>query len=354
MQDNGSPGQLQADGFSGISALAFDSNTNTLYGVAATADQLVIINTSTGQATGVGTPGLLSFGSVGGIAFDPESNILYGVDSSADMLLQINTSTGIGSGIGSPGSLSPFRNATGLAIKTPIIPPPGSTDYGWVKPHGGFWNANNWVEPGFPTGNDATATFGDVLTAPATIVADINVTVKRLSFDSPIPYNVSGQGNVSFEADAGDAALLVLQGAHQFQAVVDLVSNTDVEVAGGSSLTFNNALNLNGNTLTKTGAGTVAINNTLTLGGGMVSLLEGSLTGIGTIGGDVDNDGGTISPGTSLATNPIPEPSGIMLVALAVMSFWVAMGGRPKLCPAGRRAAIGDTFPGRAGPIGPS
>ena len=123
MQDNGSPGQLQADGFSGISALAFDSNTNTLYGVAATADQLVIINTSTGQATGVGTPGLLSFGSVGGIAFDPESNILYGVDSSADMLLQINTSTGIGSGIGSPGSLSPFRNATGLAIKTPIIPP---------------------------------------------------------------------------------------------------------------------------------------------------------------------------------------------------------------------------------------
>jgi len=54
-----------------------------------------------------------------------------------------------------------------------------------------------------------------------------------------------------------------------------------------------------GNTLTKTGAGEMTIRNDLVTNGGTVSVQEGNLSGIGPITGDVNNSGGTISPGNS-------------------------------------------------------
>ena len=88
-------------------------------------------------------------------------------------------------------------------------------------------------------------------------------------------------------------------GTHQFQAVVNLLADTTMNVASGSTLSFNNALNLTGNTLIKTGDGTVAINNQLTTAGGNVDVQQGTISGNGTIGGDVTNSGGTTSPGNS-------------------------------------------------------
>ena len=54
-----------------------------------------------------------------------------------------------------------------------------------------------------------------------------------------------------------------------------------------------------GNTLTKTGVGTLAINNNVLTGGGTVNCEQGTCSGTGTIGGDLNNGGGTISPGNS-------------------------------------------------------
>jgi len=43
----------------------------------------------------------------------------------------------------------------------------------------------------------------------------------------------------------------------------------------------------------------------------------GSITGVGTIGGDVTNDGGTISPGLRLpGQSPVPEPAGLVLLVI--------------------------------------
>ena len=87
-------------------------------------------------------------------------------------------------------------------------------------------------------------------------------------------------------------------------------------IADGS----NNALTLNGNTLTKTGTGDLVIRNDLLTGGGMVSLQEGALAGNGTVGGDVVNDGGTISPGNSLeAASIVPEPGTWLLTAVGLL-----------------------------------
>ena len=52
---------------------------------------------------------------------------------------------------------------------------------------------------------------------------------------------------------------------------MNLLDDTAADVATGSTLSFNNALNLNGNNLAKTGAGTLLINNALNSGGGTVT-----------------------------------------------------------------------------------
>lgn len=112
-------------------------------------------------------------------------------------------------------------------------------------------------------------------------------------------------------------SVTVDQGNHEFQVVTNLENDTTAHVASGSLLSFNNALNLNGNTLTKTGAGEMAIRNDLVAGGGTVSILEGTVSGNGTVGGNVMNDRGIISPGNNTeALTQVPEPSTLALLVL--------------------------------------
>ena len=92
------------------------------------------------------------------------------------------------------------------------------------------------------------------------------------------------------------------------------MDNTTLDIASGSTLSFNHALNLMGNTLTKTGAGMISINNLLATGAGTVDVQEGTVTGSGAVGGNVINAGGTLSPGNSTPVSAVPEPSGILLL----------------------------------------
>ena len=93
-----------------------------------------------------------------------------------------------------------------------------------------------------------------------------------------------------------------------------------MDVASGSRLTFTNTLDLNGQTLTMSGAGDVAINNKLVTNGGTLVGLQGTISGVGTIGGDVNNEGGIISPGNALSfgdsVSGVPEPSSLLLLML--------------------------------------
>ncbi len=175
----------------------------------------------------------------------------------------------------------------------------------WSDGNGGDWAApSNWgsVVTSAPHGNNNAVLFGPAITAPRTVFTDTAVTVRHIQFDNADTFAIIGTGSVNLAADAGNASIDVVQGNHQFQAIVNLNSNTDVNVAAGSSLTFINALNLGGNTLTKTGAGEMFINNLLNTGGGSVLASAGVLAGGGTIGGDLANIGATVAPGNSAGT----------------------------------------------------
>ena len=167
----------------------------------------------------------------------------------------------------------------------------------WLS--GSSWAPVDGAIGGIPNSNKRTAILGSIHTAPSTTVVDEDVTVKEVRFDSSISYAIAGSGSMNLEADAGNASVQVLQGSHQFQAVVNLNSNTIVDVASGSVLEFNNRLNLNGNNLSQTGMGTLAINSVVNADGGSVNAAAGVLTGNGTIEGDLVNSGGSVSPGNS-------------------------------------------------------
>jgi len=91
----------------------------------------------------------------------------------------------------------------------------------------------------------------------------------------------------------------VAAGSQEFQVPFGIHSATEVNVATDATLTFNNALNLNGQTLSKTGDGTMTVNNVLSTGGGTIQGLAGAISGSGTVGGDLNNSGATVAPGNS-------------------------------------------------------
>jgi hypothetical protein len=131
------------------------------------------------------------------------------------------------------------------------------------------------------------------------VVVDSAVTVKGITFDNANTYAIAGTASVNLEAVAGNSAINVVQGTHEFQSRVILASDTDVDVAMGASLEFNNRLDLGGKTLTKSGDGAMTVNNDLNTSGGSIVVLGGLLGGGGTVGGDLNNPSGTVGPGNS-------------------------------------------------------
>ena len=102
---------------------------------------------------------------------------------------------------------------------------------------------------------------------------------------------------------------------------MNLNSNTDVKVAAGATLEFDNRLNLMGNTLTKTGAGEIQFNSNVITGNGTVDCQEGTCSGSGTVSGDLNNGGGTVSPGNSpgvldIEGNYTQSTEGLLLIEL--------------------------------------
>ena len=191
--------------------------------------------------------------------------------------------------------------------------------FSWLRDGSGDWNQSaNWSYGTVPNGKTARVVLGDAITSPQTLFTNRDVVVKEITLDSEHRYVISGTGDIHLEADEGDAAVNVvhpsIEGAHEFQTPVDLHSDTFVNVGSGASLVFNNRVNLNGQSLIKTGLGEIFFNNHLASEDGMFFCQEGVCSGTSTISANVVNGGGTISPGNSMGVTPVPEAS---------ISYWV-------------------------------
>lgn len=201
-------------------------------------------------------------------------------------------------------------------LQVAVLPFP--RDFAWQGNGIGEWNVpGNWnLGQGFPNHPNHTARFADAISRPTTIVTNEPVSVNRIEFDNTSnSYAIGGLGSVNLMANTAPTPFtptINVQGAHQFQAIVNLHNDTSIDVVSGSKLLFNNILNLMGNTLTKTGGGEIAVRNDLNTDGGTIDVQQGMISGNGTIRGHVNNKGGTLSPGNSdrvkqVTENPVPN-----------------------------------------------
>lgn len=198
----------------------------------------------------------------------------------------------------------------------------------WNQTAGGDWNAiGNWTGL-VPNSDAAEVTFGDKITATSTVFTDQDVTVHNVTFANPNRYVVAGGGTITLTGNSSvaTASLSTLIGDHEFQAPIALASDTGASISAGTTLSFNNSLNLAGNTLTKTGGGTLALNNNIVTGtGGTIQCNSGICGGSGTVNGDLSNNG-VVAPGSSagaqLVAATVPEPSTLLLLSVASLLFY--------------------------------
>lgn len=197
----------------------------------------------------------------------------------------------------------------GLVICDGTCPSPTFADVvAWKDDSLGDWqNSFNWTSvnsgeiASAPVTNKMTAVFGDAIGSNRTVFTDETTVVNSIQFDNANSYFLAGAGNVDLQANtsAGNPTVQVIQGSHEFQVRVEISDAATVDVAAGSSLDFVNRLDLNGNTLTKTGDGTLLVNNSFNTGSGTIVSNGGVIGGGGVVGGDIDNSGGTVAPGNS-------------------------------------------------------
>ena len=223
------------------------------------------------------------------------------------------------------GGADPFVGLSEVQFFGAVGPPP--TESEWRLDAGGNWNSNyswsNFIVPN--DDNRLMAIFGSAINSPRTVVTDESVTVNGVTFDNPVSYGIAGHGSVDLDMNTGltqNPTINVVQGLHEFQVQVNLNGDTEVNIAAPSAvLEFNNRLNLNGHALTKTGAGTLAINNVLAEGAlGSLNCQSGACIGSGTVQGDLAN-GSVVAPGSStgvlsVAGNYTQSGTGILAIEL--------------------------------------
>ena len=185
--------------------------------------------------------------------------------------------------------------------------PGGSARSVWTSTGIANWHeASNWTDVGPADNRNETAVFGSMITDHTLVGLNSDITVTAVEFDSPeYSYAIAGHGSVSLQSDSAltvTPAIRAFSGTHEFQVPVNFTEDANVVVAAGSTLVFNNAVDLMGNTLTKIGAGELTLNNDLLTSGGMLDVQQGTVTGTASVSGDVVNSGGTVSPGNSPGT----------------------------------------------------
>jgi hypothetical protein len=181
------------------------------------------------------------------------------------------------------------------------VVPPGD-DFVWnvAGGAGGEWNTSaNWSPSTVPSTNDHTVTFNSS-SSGGTIAVTGPVTVNKISFDSASDsFTVTGPEVISLQASTElvDPSISVVAGSHTISADIHQVDGVTVGVADGASLTVG-AVNLDGGTMQKHGAGELRIDGTAAGSVGNLVANAGTISGSGTVGGDFVNIASTVAPGS--------------------------------------------------------
>jgi hypothetical protein len=243
---------------------------------------------------------------------------------------------------GAAASFDYFEVTTGADAAEPMAT--------WNVDGSGDWNRGNWdIVGGKPDSNTSVAVLGPALTTGTSVVfTNQAVKVKELRIDNVNKYIVAGAGSLDLDTNTGNAAINVLQGAHEIQAAITLSDNTVATAQAGASLAINAPIYLNGKTFTT--AGTVSLNHGTVFGSGGGSLVnEGDLSGLGSVEGDfVQSGSGSLSIALGSGAADIGGDAtldGVLNVTLAA-GFAPEVGSTYTILNAGSVTDLGVTLGG--------
>ena len=191
----------------------------------------------------------------------------------------------------------------------------------WTAIGSGSWNnAANWSN-GIPNAQNDAANFLTALTAPGTITLDGDKRVGTIQFNNANAYTLAQGtgGTLTLETGGGSAQIIVLNGDHAINAPVALASDTTIDVNNGAdALSLSGSIG-GGGTLTKAGAGVLALTGTNTFQNGTViragTVQIGTNTSLGS--GTLVFDGtGTLRAGVDGLAPPNPISIGDAMTAI--------------------------------------
>lgn len=140
----------------------------------------------------------------------------------------------------------------------------------WNTGGGGAWNdGDNWLNHALAANNQRIY-LGNAIGEPSVIAIDSLESVEAITFFSEQAYTLQGGGqSFLFVTDSPQPALIDARlGEHHINVRTFLTSAAEVQILLDAQLTFDDELNLLGNTLLKLGAGIVDFSDGLVMTGG--------------------------------------------------------------------------------------
>jgi autotransporter-associated beta strand protein len=314
-------GRIHAGGDFGTQALtvgntapADASFTETLAGVFGTPTTGI---TATGSVTGIAGQGSNSSGMIVGISDNTAGQ------KTGSVTVGFTSQAVSGSGLSDTALAAQSVGVTGFAY---------TGQSSWINTGSGSWGNNvnafgNWDLAGGVPGLDGalsindTATFGDAISAPATVRLDgASPSLSAVTFNHASQAYTLAQGSggtLILKGNGGPATVTVANGSHTMSTPLNLATNAAVTVANaGDTLTVSGPVAGSGYGITKDGEGTLALTGdssytgrtdvtlgTLKVNGSIASAVKvdsrGILAGTGATGAVTLENGGTLAPGDS-------------------------------------------------------
>jgi len=200
-----------------------------------------------------------------------------------------------------PGGKAQFADNVAIDQLATIDYAPGNILARWSGASAGLWtSATSWIPRAVPTGDAATV----FLTGGSSSITDIElpslVTVQDIKVDGSSSFHLSGNGTLRLNAESGEAHVSVKGGDHSWYTTVEADADTNIDVAGGASLTLDGKFDFAGATVVKDGAGRLNFNGVAIASVGSLHVLDGVIGGDGAVNGNLTVTRGVVAPGHDL------------------------------------------------------
>jgi len=203
---------------------------------------------------------------------------------------------------------------------------PSLMDFEWTHTGSGDWNTgSHWNPAQVPNSLAAAVLFGSAITSDADVTVAADLTVAQIEFNHTNSYRLTGAGAIYLNGNtvAEGASVTATAGNHVIDVNLNIQSDATVNVALGSTLSVS-AMDLGGNTVSKTGAGRLDVNGIPGTSHGSLVVSDGSVGGTGTLGGGLDNQN-IVAPGNSIGV--LTVAAGYSQSSSATLSIEIAGDG---------------------------